>query len=111
MSTYAIIEESGGQRKVQSGDVILIDLIDAGAAAPGKQVKFDKVLLVGGGNGAAAKVGAPYVSGANVTAEVVEGVVQGDKLRIQYFQAKKGSRRRTGHRQRYTRVKITGING
>jgi large subunit ribosomal protein L21 len=108
---YAIIEESGGQRKVQSGDVILIDLIDAGAAAPGKQVKFDKVLLVGGASGGAAKVGTPYVSGANVTAEVVEGVVQGDKLRIQYFQAKKGSRRRTGHRQRYTRVKITGING
>jgi large subunit ribosomal protein L21 len=108
---YAIIEESGGQRKVESGDVILIDLIDAGAAAPGKQISFDKVLLLGGGTGSAAKVGTPYVTGASVSAEVVEGVVQGDKLRIQYFQAKKNSRRRTGHRQRYTRVKITGING
>lgn len=107
---YAIIEESGGQRKVQSGDVILIDLIDAGAASPGKKVNFDKVLLVGGADGAAAKIGSPYVTGASVGAEVVEGVVQGEKLRIQYFQAKKGSRRRTGHRQRYTRVKITSIN-
>jgi len=108
---YAIIEESGGQRKVESGDVILIDLIDAGQAAPGKTIKFDKVLLVGGKDGAAVKIGTPHVAGASVTAEVVEGVVMGDKLRIQYFQAKKGSRRRTGHRQRYTRVKITGING
>ncbi len=107
---YAIIEESGGQRKVQSGDIILIDLIDAGAAAPGKQVKFDKVLLLGGNDGAAARVGTPHVTGASVAAEVVEGVVQGEKLRIQYFQAKKNSRRRTGHRQRYTRVKITSIN-
>ncbi len=106
---YAIIEESGGQRKVQAGDVILIDLIDAGAAAPGKQITFDKVLLVGGDN--TPKIGTPYVAGARVQAEVVEGVVQGEKLRIQYFQPKKGSRRRTGHRQRYTRVKVTAING
>ncbi len=107
---YAIIEESGGQRKVESGDIILIDLIDAGAAAPGKQISFDKVLLVGGKDGTAVKIGLPYVAGATVSAEVVEGVVQGDKLRIQYFQAKKGSRRRTGHRQRYTRIKINAIN-
>jgi len=108
---YAIIEESGGQRKVESGDVILVDLIDAGVAAPGKTVTFDKVLLIGGKDGAAAQIGLPYVAGASVAAEVVEGVVMGDKLRIQYFQAKKNSRRRTGHRQRYTRVKITAIAG
>jgi large subunit ribosomal protein L21 len=108
---YAIIEESGGQRKVQAGDVILIDLIEGGAASPGKQIKFDKVLLLGGKDGGPAKIGAPYVPGAHVIAEVVEGVVQGDKLRIQYFQPKKGSRRRTGHRQRYTRVKVSAING
>lgn len=105
---YAIIEESGGQRKVQAGDVILVDLIDAGAATPGKAITFDKVLLVGGSG--EARVGTPYVAGARVQAEVVEGVVQGEKLRIQYFQPKKGSRRRTGHRQRYTRVKVTAIN-
>ncbi|MFN7021265.1 MAG: 50S ribosomal protein L21 [Phycisphaerales bacterium] len=108
---YAIIEESGGQRKVESGDVVLVDLLDAGAAAPGKQISFDKVLLIGGKDGAAVRIGQPYVAGASVSAEVVEGVVQGEKLRIQYFQPKKNSRRRTGHRQRYTRVKITAING
>lgn len=108
---YAIIEASGGQLKVEKDMVLEIDLIDDGNAAAGKKITFDKVLLVAGGDGKDAKIGQPYVKGASVTAEVVEGLVKGDKLRIQYFQAKKGSRRRTGHRQKYTKVKITGIAG
>jgi large subunit ribosomal protein L21 len=108
---YAIIEASGGQLKVEKDMVLEIDLIDDGNAAAGKKITFDKVLLVGGADGKDAKIGQPYVKGASVTAEVVEGLVKGDKLRIQYFQAKKGSRRRTGHRQKYTKVKITAIAG
>lgn len=108
---YAIIEASGGQLKVTKDQVIDIDLLDEGAATAGKKITFDKVLLVAGVDGKDAKVGQPYVAGAKVTAEVVEGLVKGDKLRIQYFQAKKGSRRRTGHRQKYTKIKITGITG
>ncbi len=105
---YAIIEESGGQRKVVQGDEILVDLIEGGQAAVGKGVTFDKVLLVGGD---AARIGAPYVAGATVTGEIVEPVVMGEKLAIQKFRTKKNYRRRTGHRQRYTKVRVTGING
>ena len=107
---YAIISEGGGQRKVAQGEEFLADLIDGGTAQVGKSIKFDKVLLVGSAGGGA-KFGKPYVAGASVTAEITEAVVLGDKLFIQYFQAKKGSRRRTGHRQRYTKVKVTEITG
>ncbi len=107
---YAIINEGGGQRKVSQGDEFLADLIDGGTAEVGKSIKFDQVLLVGNAGGSA-KIGKPYVAGASVTAEITEAVILGEKLSIQYFQAKKGSRRRTGHRQRFTKVKVTAING
>jgi large subunit ribosomal protein L21 len=106
---YAIINEGGGQRKVVQGDEILIDLVDAGTAQVGKSITFNEVLLVGGEAGA--KIGKPFVAGAAVTAEITAAVVLGEKLTVQYFQPKKGSRRRTGHRQRYTKVKVTGIKG
>lgn len=111
MSMYAIIVEGGGQRKVSEGEIITIDLIEGGEAQVGKTLSFDKVLVIGGRDGADTKIGLPYINGGRVTAEVVEPLAKGDKLRIQYFQAKKGSRRRTGHRQKYTNVKITGISG
>lgn len=105
---YAIIAESGGQRKVTQGEEFLTDLIDAGTAEVGKKYTINEVLLVGGTGDA--RIGQPYVSGATVTCEVTEAVVMGPKLFIQYFQAKKGSRRRTGHRQRFTKVKVVSIN-
>lgn len=108
---FAIIEASGGQLKVKQGETFEIDLVEDGLAEAGKKLTFDKVLLIGGADGQSAKIGQPYVAGAKVTAEVVEGLVKGEKLRVQYFQAKKGSRRRTGHRQKYTKIKITGIVG
>ena len=107
---YAIIEESGSQRKVIQGEAILIDLLDEGTAAAGKTITFDKVLVVGTADGSA-KLGQPYVAGATVAAEVLEPVVLGDKLHIQHFQAKKAWQKKTGHRQRYTKVKVTAING
>lgn len=110
---YAIIENSGAQRKVFEGDEILIDLIDGGEAQPGKKVTFDRVLLVGEPGGSSAdgktKIGAPYVKGATVTAEVLQPVVAGDKVHIFKFRPKKGYKRKTGHRQRYTSVKVTAI--
>ncbi len=109
---YAIIAEGGGQRLVRKDDVILIDLIEDGQAAAGKAITFDRVLCVGSGDGkSVAKVGAPYVSGASVTAEVIEGLSMGDKLFIIKFRRRKRYSRRTGHRQQYTKVKITGIKG
>jgi len=107
---YAIIEESGGQRKVTDGEEILIDLYKAGEASQGESLTFDKVLVIGEPGGSA-KVGAPYVGGATVTAEVVEPVAKGEKIDIHKYRPKKNSRTKTGHRQRYTRVKITGLKG
>ena len=105
---YAIIEESGGQRKVTDGEQILIDLHNGGESSAGETITFDKVLLVSDGEGKST-IGRPYVDGAAVTAEVVEPVVKGDKLHIYKFRPKTGYKRQTGHRQRYTGVKITGI--
>ncbi|CAG0976055.1 50S ribosomal protein L21 [Phycisphaerales bacterium] len=107
---YAIIEESGSQRKVLSGEEILVDLLSDGNAQNGQKVTFDKVLVVGevGGD---AKLGQPYVAGASVLAEVVEPVVLGEKVHIQKFRDKKTWQKKTGHRQQYTKVKVTAING
>jgi large subunit ribosomal protein L21 len=107
---YAIIEESGSQRKVTEGETILVDLVDEGNAQAGKSLIFDKVLVVGEADGSA-KLGQPYVAGAKVTAEVLQPVVLGDKLHVQHFQAKKTWQKKTGHRQRYTQVKVTAIAG
>lgn len=106
---YAIIEESGGQRKVHQGDEILIDLYNSGESKEGDSITYDKVLVVGP-EGGSAKVGQPYVSGASVTAEVIDPVVMGDKLHIYKFRPKKHYKRKTGHRQRYTSVRVTAIN-
>lgn len=107
---YAIIEESGGQRKVLEGEEILIDLYQGGEVEPGTTITFDKVLVVGDAGGSA-KVGAPLVSGASVTAEVIDPVVKGEKIHIYKIRPKKSSKRHTGHRQRYTSVKVTSIKG
>lgn len=106
---YAIIEDSGSQRKVVAGDTILVDLLESGQAANGKKVTFDKVLVVGE-IGGSAKIGAPYVAGASVTGEIVEPDAKGEKLTVQKFREKKTFKKRTGHRQHYTRVKITAVN-
>lgn len=105
---YAIIEESGGQRKVSQGEEILVDLLEQGQSQKGAAITFDKVLVVGEVGGSA-KIGSPYVGGASVSAEIIEPVVKGDKVYIHKFGAKKGVRRKTGHRQRFTAVKITSI--
>ncbi len=107
---YAIIEESGGQRRVEQGEEILIDLFKQGNAEAGDAITFDKVLIVGD-EGGEAKLGTPYVDGASVKAEIVDPMIKGKKLYIYKFRAKKGYRRKTGHRQRYTSVKVTSIAG
>ncbi|HYE01715.1 MAG TPA: 50S ribosomal protein L21 [Phycisphaerales bacterium] len=106
---YAIIEESGGQRKVVAGDELVIDLLDGGEAATGQAVVFDRVLFVGGAEGVT-RIGRPLVEGATVTAEVIDPVVMGEKIRIYKHRPKKTYKRKTGHRQRYTRVRVTAIN-
>lgn len=108
---FAIIEESGGQRRVAQGDEILIDLYNGGESTKGDAISFDRVLLVGEPGAENAKIGQPLVGGAKVTAEILEPLVMGDKLDIYKFKRRKGYKRKTGHRQRYTAVRITGITG
>lgn len=103
---YAIISDGGRQYKVEEGQELDVDFREATA---GDELKFDKVLAVSG-EGDSLKLGSPTVNGASVTAEVV-GLRQGEKLRIQKLRRRKNSRRRTGHRQMYTRVKISKIDG
>ena len=103
---YAIIEDSGTQFKVTSGDRIRIDrAYDENE----KTIKFDRVLLVGGGDGDKPRLGNPLVGGATVTADVI-GLAKGPKIVIQKYKRRKGYHKKIGHRQRYLRVKITGIN-
>jgi large subunit ribosomal protein L21 len=104
---YAIIEDSGTQIKVSEGDVIRVASRELPAEAG--TLTFDKVLLVGGlGEGKEAKIGAPLLSGAKVTADVL-GEGKTDKVEIFKFRRRKNYRRHRGHRQDFIQVKITGI--
>ena len=101
---YAIIEEGGRQFRVTGGDTIQID---REVPAGDKTITFDRVLLVGGEGDP--KIGAPLVSGATVTADVI-GPVKGPKVMSVKYKRRKGYHKTVGHRQKYTAVKVTGIN-
>ena len=101
---YAIIVTGGKQYKVQQGDVLFVEKLEA---EEGAAVKVDTVLAVG--EEGAVKFGAPSVEGASVAAKVVKNG-KGKKLNIITYRPKKGSARRMGHRQPYTKVEITAIN-
>lgn len=97
---YAIVETGGKQIRVEKDAVIFVEKLDV---AEGEKVTFDKVLFVDG------KIGQPYVEGAKVTG-VVEKQGKGKKLTIFKYRPKKSStRRKQGHRQPYTRIKIETI--
>ena len=100
---YAIISDGGRQFRVEEGQEVDIDLRDVSV---GDQVKFDCVLACR--DDAEFKVGQPVLKGASVTAEVL-AVVQGPKLVVQKARRRKTYRRKTGHRELYTRVKIGKI--
>ena len=102
---YAIIVTGGKQYRVQAGDVVFIEKLDVEAES---EVVFDQVLAIG--EVGSVKVGAPVVVGATVTAKVVKNG-KGKKLNIITYRPKKHSARRMGHRQPYTKVEITAING
>ena len=103
---YAVIEDSGTQIKVSEGDIIKIDTRDL--ADDAATVTFDRVLLVGGEG--AAKIGAPYVDGASVQADILE---EGRDAKVEIWKKRrrKGYVRHNGHRQGYVKVKVTGITG
>jgi large subunit ribosomal protein L21 len=101
---YAIIKDGGRQYKVEEGQELNLDYREASV---GDKISLGEVLAIGGDSGL--KLGAPLLGGASVAAEVI-GVRQGDKLSVQKFRRRKGFRKRTGHRQLYTRVKIGKIS-
>jgi large subunit ribosomal protein L21 len=102
---YAVINDSDQQTTVRAGDIILCDL--KRGSQPGDAIIFDRVLLVG--DEGTVKVGKPNVEGATVTGEVL-GEAKGKKLIAFRFRRRKNIRVKRGHRQRYTRIRITEIN-
>jgi len=102
---YAVIETGGKQYRVQEGDVIRVEKIKV---ADGETVKFDKVLLVA--DEGKLNVGKPYVDGAVVEA-LVENQGKAKKIIVFKYKAKKDYRKKQGHRQPYTQVKIEKIVG
>ena len=100
---HAIIETGGKQYKVNEGDTLFIEKLEAEA---GQAITFDKVLAILDGD--KATFGAPVVEGASVAATVVKNG-KGKKVRIFKYNPKKGYRKRQGHRQPYTKVQIGAI--
>ncbi len=102
---YAVIETGGKQYRVQEGDVVFVEKLDIEA---GEKVDFSNVLVVANDNDV--KFGKPFVDGAKVEATVVEEG-KGKKVIVFKYKAKKGFRKKQGHRQPYTKVKIDKIVG
>ena len=100
---YAIVRSGGQQQKVAVGDVIEIDKV---ASEVGDSVKLPVVLLVDGDN---VTSDADALGKATVTVEVL-GATKGPKIIIQKYKNKTGYKKRQGHRQKYTQVKVTDIS-
>lgn len=102
---YAVIKTGGKQYRVAQNDLLTIERLEGEA---GNTVEFAEVLMVG--EGEQVKVGAPFVSGAKVTAELVDQA-RGPKVIAFKKRRRKNSRRKKGHRQHLSLVRITGITG
>ena len=100
---YAIIETGGKQYRVEKNDVLFVEKLDA---AEGK-VTFDQVLAVN--NDKTLKVGTPYVKNASVVAEILKNG-KSKKITVFTYKPKKGSARKIGHRQPYSKIEILEIN-
>jgi len=102
---YAVINTGGKQYRVQESDVIDIERV---AGEVGGKVSFGEVLMLG--EGAKIQVGTPHVKGAKVEAEIVDHF-RGKKLVVFKMKRRKGYRKKHGHRQELTKVKINSIKG
>lgn len=101
---YAVVLTGGKQYKVEEGDVIFVEKLDA---AEGETVTLDKVLITS--NGTETTIGAPYVDGATVTAKAVKNG-KAKKIIVYKYKPKKGYHKKQGHRQPYTKLEIQKIN-
>ncbi len=100
---YAVITSGGKQHRVRPGEVLRLEKLDL---AQGEMVDFEQVALIDDGD--KLLLGAPYIEGGKVSAEVLSHG-QGDKISIIKMRRRKHYRRQAGHRQHYTEVKITNI--
>lgn len=101
---YAIVDINGIQTKVTPDEVLNVPQM---AGEPGATLTFDKVLLVG--NGEKISLGRPTVKGASVAVEILEHL-RGPKLKIFKFKRRRDYRRRKGHRDALTRIRVTAIS-
>ena len=101
---YAVIETGGKQYQVKQGDVVFIEKLNAEEEST---VTFDKVVAVSKEDGLT--VGAPYVAGATVSAKVLKNG-KAKKITVFTYKPKKSSKRKMGHRQPYSQVRIDSIN-
>jgi len=102
----AIIKTGGKQYKVSPGQIVNVEKLPGNI---GDKVEFDNVLSVSDESGKI-KVGTPFVKDSRVTGKILGGV-KGEKITVFKFRKRKGYRRKTGHRQKYTSVQITEIEG
>ncbi|HEY3814330.1 MAG TPA: 50S ribosomal protein L21 [Caulobacteraceae bacterium] len=102
---YAVIKTGGKQYRVQAGDLLVVEKLDG---EPGAEIKFGDVLMVGDDKGAT--LGSPLVSGAAVTATLIE-TRKGEKVKIFKKTRRQGYRRTRGHRQHESVLRVTGLNG
>ncbi|MBP7791739.1 MAG: 50S ribosomal protein L21 [Candidatus Goldbacteria bacterium] len=100
---YAIVEIAGKQYTVQEGSVINVDKLNV----QDKEVTFDRILLVATDN--EIKVGKPTVENVKITAQILDEEVKGKKVIVFKWKRRKGYRRKKGHRQKYTKIKILNI--
>jgi len=101
---YAVVSTGGKQYKVAPGDVLKVEKLDA---EEGATIELDRVLMVADGDNI--NIGAPLVEGGKVSA-VVKSHGRGKKIEIMKFRRRKHHQKRTGHRQYYTELEITGIS-
>ncbi len=102
---YALVEIKGKQYRAEEGKTLRVDRIEK---ETGDKVEFDSVLMTGGDE--AVKIGTPFIKGAKVEATVEEHG-RGDKITVFKFKRRNGYRRKAGHRQNYSLIKVTGISG
>ena len=101
---YAIIMTGGKQYKVEVGDTIFVEKLNAEEEST---YTFDKVVAIGADDGI--KAGTPYIDGASVSGKVIKNG-KGKKITVMTYKPKKNEKRKLGHRQPYTKVEISAIN-
>lgn len=100
---YAIIETGGKQYRIREGDVLRIEKVEG---EPGQEVLLDRILLIGNGEGV--RVGAPFLEDVRVRAEIL-AQRRGRKVVVFKFKRRKDHRKKQGHRQDYTGIRIKAI--